>query len=45
MTALIATITDSTLTLQPTDTLERPASGQSCVLYRGSLCLGGGIIV
>lgn len=24
--------------------VERPASGQSCVIYRGSLCVGGGII-
>jgi hypothetical protein len=24
--------------------MEQAASGQSCVLYRGSLCLGGGIL-
>jgi tRNA-specific 2-thiouridylase len=30
--------------LQPTEPMDKPAAGQSCVLYRGSLCLGGGII-
>ena len=34
----------NTLTLTPKDDTERPAAGQSCVLYRGSLCIGGGII-
>lgn len=28
----------------PHDATERPAEGQSCVLYRGSECIGGGII-
>ena len=35
--------TDS-LVIEPIDSVETPAVGQSCVLYRGSLCLGGGII-
>jgi tRNA-specific 2-thiouridylase len=32
------------LILRLAETTERPASGQSCVLYQGSLCVGGGII-
>ncbi len=35
---------DEVLTLTPQDGVELPAAGQSCVLYRGSLCIGGGII-
>jgi tRNA-specific 2-thiouridylase len=31
--------------LQPTEPMDKPAAGQSCVLYRGSLCLGGGILM
>ncbi len=41
----VTAVTDTSISLvvdTPTDT---PASGQSCVLYRGSECLGGGIIV
>jgi tRNA-specific 2-thiouridylase len=34
----------STLSLQVLEETEMPASGQSCVLYRGPHCLGGGII-
>lgn len=33
-----------TLTLNINEPTEQPASGQSCVLYRGSHCIGGGII-
>ena len=32
------------LVIQPLVETERPASGQSCVIYKGSLCVGGGII-
>jgi tRNA-uridine 2-sulfurtransferase len=35
---------DSTLTLTPLVETEAAAIGQSCVLYEGSHCLGGGII-
>lgn len=33
------------LTIQTTTPVEQPAVGQSCVLYRGTLCIGGGTIV
>jgi len=42
--AVVTDLNDSHMTLTTTDPLESPAIGQSCVLYRGSLCLGGGII-
>jgi tRNA-specific 2-thiouridylase len=42
--ATVASVDDNTLVLTPKNAMERPASGQSCVLYRGSLCIGGGII-
>lgn len=32
------------LTITPEENMERPAAGQSCVLYRGENCIGGGII-
>lgn len=38
-------ITDDTLALTIDTPTETPAAGQSCVLYRGATCLGGGIIV
>ncbi len=40
----VTTVNDTTLTITPDAAMERPASGQSCVLYRGSHCLGGGIL-
>ncbi|MFW6210372.1 MAG: tRNA 2-thiouridine(34) synthase MnmA [Patescibacteria group bacterium] len=36
--------TKDSLTLTLADAVERPAAGQSCVLYDGDHCLGGGII-
>jgi len=42
--ATVVSVGDQTISLQPTQSMELPAAGQSCVLYRGSLCLGGGII-
>lgn len=36
--------TETQLIVTPKADIERPAAGQSCVLYRGSLCMGGGII-
>jgi tRNA-specific 2-thiouridylase len=36
--------TEHTLTIQVLNETDQAASGQSCVLYDGSLCLGGGII-
>jgi tRNA-specific 2-thiouridylase len=35
---------DSSIEVTPVDDTQRPAAGQSCVLYRGSLCIGGGIL-
>lgn len=40
---LVATGT-GTCTIRVLTAAERPAVGQSCVLYRGNQCLGGGII-
>lgn len=40
----ISRVEDTTLTVTPTDPIEQPAVGQSCVLYDGSRCIGGGII-
>jgi len=42
--ATVTSITTPNIELTPTEPMEQAASGQSCVLYRGSLCLGGGII-
>jgi tRNA-specific 2-thiouridylase len=36
---------DDRLVVTPVESIQRPAVGQSCVLYRGSLCLGGGILL
>jgi len=33
------------LVVTPVESIQRPAVGQSCVLYRGSLCIGGGILL
>lgn len=35
---------EMSLTIQLTSAVEKPAVGQSCVLYRESYCLGGGIL-
>lgn len=32
------------LVITPKEPLQSPAKGQSCVLYRGPLCIGGGIL-
>jgi len=44
LSAIVEAVTDQGITLTPTEPMEQPASGQSCVLYRGSLCIGGGIL-
>jgi len=43
-TATVVEVDQATLTIKPNSFIARPAAGQSCVLYRGSHCLGGGII-
>lgn len=40
----ILKVADTTLTVKTNEAVEKPAAGQSCVIYLGSLCLGGGII-
>lgn len=42
--AIIQSISETTITLSLQGTSEAVASGQSCVLYQGTSCLGGGII-
>jgi tRNA-specific 2-thiouridylase len=42
--AIVTNINGEVVKLKPSESMDKPASGQSCVLYRGSLCLGGGII-
>jgi len=44
MPAKVIAITDTEITLEPLEHMEQAASGQSCVLYRGPLCIGGGIV-
>jgi tRNA-specific 2-thiouridylase len=43
-TVRIVSCTTNTMTITIVNDTERPAVGQSCVLYRGSECVGGGII-
>lgn len=40
----IEAITTDSITLRTEAAVERPAAGQSCVFYRGTHCIGGGII-
>lgn len=44
ITAKITAVTDISITLTPLSKGESASAGQSCVLYRGDTCLGGGII-
>lgn len=44
ITATVQNVDNATIVLQPTQVMEKPAPGQSCVLYKGSLCIGGGIL-
>lgn len=41
---IVEMLNEVTMTLRPRAEIEKPAHGQSCVLYRGTHCLGGGII-
>ena len=41
----VTNINDTTMTIVVLDQSEAIASGQSCVLYRGTQCVGGGIIL
>ncbi|MFM2423896.1 MAG: hypothetical protein RLZZ70_284 [Candidatus Parcubacteria bacterium] len=43
-TVTVTAVTDTSISIAVATPTDKPASGQSCVLYRGSLCLGGGII-
>jgi len=40
----IVDVNETSIILKTTSSIEKPAIGQSCVLYRGAHCLGGGII-
>ncbi|MEZ4200130.1 MAG: tRNA 2-thiouridine(34) synthase MnmA [Candidatus Paceibacterota bacterium] len=40
----ITDVQANSLTIEPQITYHTPAPGQSCVLYQGDVCLGGGII-
>ncbi len=40
----IVNIESDAITIKPTTPVEQPAIGQSCVIYSGDLCLGGGNI-
>ena len=42
--ATVSHVTGTEIVLTPNKISEPAASGQSCVLYRGSICLGGGIV-
>ena len=44
ISATVVSVGKTTISLKPNEPMERPAPGQSCVLYRGSLCIGGGIL-
>jgi tRNA-specific 2-thiouridylase len=41
----VTSLHDGQLILNPTTAYELPSAGQSCVLYKNTHCLGGGIIV
>jgi tRNA-specific 2-thiouridylase len=41
----VVSVSDSNLVLSPVEVAELGASGQSCVLYQGEECIGGGIII
>ncbi len=43
-TARIISITDTQITIEHTEAADAAAVGQSCVLYLGNECVGGGII-
>lgn len=44
LSATLIKVSEDTIELQPMEEAEQPSAGQSCVLYRGNVCLGGGII-
>lgn len=44
ITVTVTSISSDRLELTPNLSIEKPAVGQSCVLYRSTHCLGGGIV-
>jgi len=45
VTGTVKQVTPNSIHIEPATTTELAASGQSCVLYQGSVCIGGGIVV
>jgi tRNA-specific 2-thiouridylase len=41
---VVSSLTEDGCVITPEETIEAPAKGQSCVLYQGEVCVGGGII-
>ncbi|MCA9357358.1 tRNA 2-thiouridine(34) synthase MnmA [Candidatus Nomurabacteria bacterium] len=42
--ALVNEVEENSIVISPTSITEKPALGQSCVLYKDELCLGGGML-
>lgn len=42
--AIANSVNSSSVSLEPISATEKPAIGQSCVLYQGDKCIGGGIL-
>ncbi len=40
----VVVVTERSATLKPLASIDSPSAGQSCVLYKANICLGGGII-
>lgn len=43
-TVKVTSLEDNVMTISPLGGIEKPATGQSCVLYQDTYCIGGGIV-